>query len=94
MDDLDLAIARRTAANPAYPNLLDSEVRRQRLIRRLVEVRKANGLTQEAVAHAMAVGQSVVAEIESGKTDIRYSTLDRYADAVSQHQLHLEAVGE
>lgn len=92
MDDLDLSIARRTSANPEYPNLLTAEVRRQRLIQQLVEVRKANGLTQEAVAEAMDVGQSVVAEIESGRADIRYSTLDRYADAVSRHQLHLEVV--
>ncbi len=92
-DDLDLSIRRRLAANPEYRHLLDAEVRRQRLIRHLVEVRKANGLTQAAVAKAMQVSQSVVAEIESGKGDIRYSTLDRYADAVSQHRLRLELVG-
>jgi predicted transcriptional regulator len=62
---------------------LDAEVRRQRLIAELVEVRKANGLTQAAVARTMNVGQSVVAEIESAKADIRFSTLDRYAAAVS-----------
>ena len=92
MDDLDLSIQRRTAANPDYPQQLNAEVRRKRLIRELVEVRKANGLTQAAVANAMNVGQSVVAEIESAKTDIRFSTLDRYADAVSNRRLHLELV--
>ena len=38
----------------------------------------------------MNVGQSVVAEIESAKADIRFSTLDRYAAAVSGRALRLE----
>lgn len=92
MDDLDLSIERRVAADPNYAQSLDAEVRRQRLIRQLVQVRKSNGLTQAAVAKTMNVAQSVVAEIESAKADIRYSTLDRYADAVSHHQLRLELV--
>ncbi len=45
-----------------------------------------------AVARAMRVGQSVVAEIESAKGDIRYSTLDRYAAAVSRDRVGLELV--
>lgn len=92
MDDLDLSIERRAAADPNHAESLDAEVRRQRLIRQLVQVRKSNGLTQAAVAKAMNVAQSVVAEIESAKADIRYSTLDRYADAVSRHELRLELV--
>lgn len=92
MDDLDRSIAERTAANPNYPNLLAAEVRRLDLIARLVAERKANRLSQAAVAKAMNVSQSVVAEIESARADIRYSTLDRYADAVSVHRLRLDLV--
>ncbi|MCZ7536093.1 MAG: helix-turn-helix transcriptional regulator [Acidimicrobiia bacterium] len=73
----DLSIQHRIEANPEYAELPEAEIRRQRLIQRLVAERKANGLTQAAVAKAMRVGQSVVAEIESAKGDIRYSTLDR-----------------
>ena len=90
MDDLDRSIEQRVAADPEYANLLDAEVRRQRLIAHLVEIRKANGLTQAAVARTMNVGQSVVAEIESAKADIRFSTLDRYAAAVTRRQLSLQ----
>ena len=90
MDDLDRSIEQRVAADPGYAELLDAEVRRQLLIAQLVEVRKANGLTQAAVARTMNVGQSVVAEIESAKADIRFSTLDRYAAAVSGRALRLE----
>lgn len=92
MDDLDLSIQRRVDQNPEYQSLLDTETRRQRLIGQLVQVRKDNGLTQAAVAKSMNVGQSVVAEIETAKADIRLSTLDRYAEAVSRRKLRLELV--
>jgi transcriptional regulator with XRE-family HTH domain len=89
VDDLDRSIEHRGAADSEYADLLDAEVSRQRLIAQLVEIRKANGLTQAAVARTMNVGQSVVAEIESAKADIRFSTLDRYAGAVSGRELRL-----
>ena len=38
----------------------------------------------------MNVSQSVVAEIESSKADVRYSTLDRYAEAVTKHKKRLD----
>ena len=66
--------------------------REQRLIGELVAKRKANALTQAAVAKAMNVSQSVVAEIESANADVRYSTLDRYAEAVSKHRKRLDIV--
>lgn len=94
MDDLDLSIQRRIDANSDYPELLDAEVRRQRLIRKLVQERKANGLTQSAVARLMNVRQSVVAEIESARTDLRFSTLDRYAAAVSRRRVRLDLVAQ
>lgn len=89
-DDLNRSIERRVDADPGYVDLLDAEVRRQRLIAQLVHVRKASGLTQAAVARTMNVGQSVVAEIESAKADIRFSTLDRYVAAVTRQELRLE----
>lgn len=90
MDDLDRSIAKRTAANPAYPELLHAEIRRQRLIGTLVAERKANHLTQADVARAMKVSQSVVAEIESARADVRYSTLDRYVEAVTGNRKRLD----
>jgi len=84
VNDLDRSIEQRVAADPEYADLRDAEVRRQRLIAQLVEIRKANGLTQAAVARTMNVGQSVVAEIEFS------ATLDRYAAAVSRRELQLD----
>lgn len=90
MDELDRPISRRAVANSECVDLADTEVRRRRLIARLVGLRKSNGLTQSAVAELMSVGQSVIAEIESGRTDVRVSTLERYAHAVSLGQLQLK----
>jgi predicted XRE-type DNA-binding protein len=89
VDDLDRSIGRRTATNPDYPRLLEAEIRRQRLIERLVELRVANRLTQADVARVMGVTQSVVAEIESTAIDVRYTTLDRYVTAVSRGSARL-----
>ena len=90
MDDLDRSISHRGVEDPEYVDLVDTEVSRRRLIARLVGLRKSNGLTQVAVAELMGVGQSVIAEIESGRTDVRVSTLERYAHAVSLGQLQLQ----
>ncbi len=37
----------------------------------------------------MGVGQSVVAEIESGQIDVRYTTRDRYVSAVNREKARL-----
>jgi len=92
VDDLERSVQKRTVANPKYPEMLAAEIRRQRLISELVAERKANDLTQAAVAAAMNVSQSVVAEIESARADVRYSTLDRYTQAVSKHRKRLDVV--
>ena len=89
MDDLDRAIDRRTVGNPNFPKLLAAETKRLELIDSLVVLRKKNGLSQADVAREMGVGQSVVAEIESGQIDVRYTTLDRYVSAVSRDEARL-----
>ena len=89
MDDLDRAIKRRTTRSRAFPRLLEAETNRLELIDRLVLLRQRNGLSQAVVAREMGVGQSVVAEIESGQIDVRYTTLDRYVTAVSRHKSRL-----
>jgi predicted transcriptional regulator len=89
MDDLDRAIDRRTAKNPDFPKLLAAETKRLVLINSLLALRKKNGLSQADVARAMGVGQSVVAEIESGQIKVRYTTLDRYVSAVSREKARL-----
>lgn len=55
---------------------------RVRLVRELAGRRQAAGLSQTEVAARMGTSQSAVARLESGATDVRASTLERYAAAV------------
>ncbi len=52
------------------------------LVRELVGQRQAAGLSQTTVAARMGTSQSAVARLESGATDVRASTLERYAAAI------------
>src|ERR1700744_3479676 len=56
--------------------------RRAGLVRGLVEQRLAAGLSQTEGAPRTGTSQSAVARLESGATDARASTLERYAAAV------------
>jgi DNA-binding XRE family transcriptional regulator len=81
-DDLDRMVEDYTAANPAFPVLLDSAVRRRELLRELAAQRRERDLSQTEVAVAMATSQSTIARLEAGGSDPRLSTIDRFADAV------------
>jgi transcriptional regulator with XRE-family HTH domain len=52
------------------------------VVRHLAEVRRTRGLSQMDVAERMATSQSAIARLESGRGDVRMSTLQRYADAL------------
>jgi len=68
---------------------------RTRLVRELAEQRQASGLSQTEIAARMGTSQSAVARLESGTTDVRASTLERYAAAVgSQITWKLNRPGE
>ena len=55
---------------------------RSRLVRELARRRQGAGLSQTQVAARMGTSQSAVARLESGTSDVRASTLERYAAAV------------
>ena len=69
---------------PGFREMAMRRMARQRvgLVRELVEQRQAAGLSQTEVAARMGTSQSAVARLESGATDVRASTLERYAAAV------------
>ncbi|HET6449259.1 MAG TPA: helix-turn-helix transcriptional regulator [Conexibacter sp.] len=79
---LDETIARRTAANPEFPQLLEAARRRRDLMRTLAKRRVAQRRSQTAVAAAMETSQSSVARLETTATDAKISTIDRYADSL------------
>lgn len=58
-----------------------SEDRRQ-LVGYLAGQRRAAGMSQTEVAARMRTSQSAVARLEAGDSDVRASTLERYAAAI------------
>jgi transcriptional regulator with XRE-family HTH domain len=69
-----------------FPGFREMAARRHELVRHLEERRVDLGLTQTEVAARMGTSQSAVARLESGDSDIRLSTLERYAAALG-HEL-------
>jgi transcriptional regulator with XRE-family HTH domain len=72
---------------PLLPGFREMALRRmaeQRavLVRELAAQRQVAGLSQTEVAARMGTSQSAVARLESGTSDVRASTLERYAAAV------------
>ena len=67
---------------PLLPGFKELAQRRRALADELVERRIAVGLSQTEVAARMGTSQSAVARLESGQSDVRLSTLERYAAAV------------
>ncbi|MEM9616250.1 MAG: helix-turn-helix transcriptional regulator [Actinomycetota bacterium] len=64
---------------PGFSEMADGT---EALIGRLSELRRSRGLSQTAVAARMGTSQSALARLESGQTDLRLSTLARYAEAL------------
>jgi transcriptional regulator with XRE-family HTH domain len=55
---------------------------RSGLVGELVALRQAGGMSQTEVAARMGTSQSAVARLEAGTSDVRASTLERYAAAI------------
>lgn len=68
---------------PSFPGFREMAERR-RLLGELVATRQELGWSQTAVAARMGTSQSAVARLETGTTDVRLSTLERYAAAVGR----------
>ncbi len=78
-----------------FPGFREMAARRQQLVCELEARRVSLGLTQTDVAARMGTSQSAVARLESGEADVRLSTLERYAAALSHKlQWHLTPVEE
>jgi ribosome-binding protein aMBF1 (putative translation factor) len=78
-DDLDAFIAKRTAMNPEFPELVKAIVETRRLVRELAAERERQGFSQEKVAAALGTKQPNVARLERGAVDPKHTTLVRYA---------------
>lgn len=67
---------------PVLPGFKEMGARRRALAGDLVARRTSLGLTQTEVAARMGTSQSAVARMEAGDSDLRLSTVERYAAAV------------
>jgi len=72
---------------PLLPGFREMALRRmtderRRLVADLTTQRRSAGLSQTEVAARMGTSQSAVARLEAGDTDVRVSTLERYAAAI------------
>ena len=83
-DFVDEMIAEFTAPDANFPQLLAEEVQRRELIHDLTALRAAHGLSQRAVAQCMDTSPSAVARLEAGASDVKLSTLQRYAAALGK----------
>ncbi len=83
-DFLDEIMARGTAENPEFPQLVDAALERRRLLRTLAYEREQLGLSQSEVAAMMGTSQPAVARLESGEVDARVSTIERFAAALGR----------
>lgn len=69
----------RRSVFPGFTSITDETAD---VIGALTAVRLARGLSQTEVAARMGTSQSALARIESGQSDVRLSTLARYAAAI------------
>ncbi|MPZ64867.1 MAG: helix-turn-helix domain-containing protein [Pseudonocardiaceae bacterium] len=74
-------VSPRRTSFPGLQGMLD---RRRALMTELVVTRHDSGLSQTEIAARMGTSQSAVARLERGDTDVRLSTLDRYAAALGR----------
>lgn len=82
---LDHLIELEEEAHPGFGAEVELGVQRRRFLRGLAGVRRRGGLSQAEVAARMGTSQSLVARLESGVSDPKLSTLQRYSAAVGVH---------
>lgn len=69
-------------ARSVFPGFSDMAEDPTELIDRLSALRRSRGLSQTEIAARMGTSQSALARLESGRADVRVSTLARYASAL------------
>ena len=74
--------ADRPRRRSVFPGFREVSERREDLVAELAAARHRLGLSQTEVAARMGTSQSAVARLESGGSDARLSTLERYATAI------------
>ena len=81
LDDLD-DILREAHKDPEAKRLFDEYGRQLEIAYRMLQLRKARGLSQEELAAKVGTTQSNVARLEAGNQNFTIKLLGRFADAL------------
>lgn len=89
MSDLTKYVRARAARDPEFAEGLESGYSDFKVGALLRQAREKAGLTQEQVAERLETKKSAISRIENSAGSIRFSTLERYAQAIGW-QISLE----
>ena len=84
MDDLDQYHQERIQKNPTFWQGEDQRYEEFKLGTLLKEARQQAGLSQEEIAKKLGTTKSVISRMENHAKDIRFSTLEKVAQAVGK----------
>ena len=91
MSDLQKYKNKRMVENPEFWKGYDKRFETFQLGVLLKQARMEAGLTQEQIALELQTTKSVISRMENHATDIRLSTLEKFAKAVGRH-IHVALV--
>ncbi len=91
MSDLQKYKNKRMKKDPAFWKDYDKRFETFRLGVLLKQARIEAGMTQEQIAQQLQTTKSVISRMENHATDIRLSTLEKFAKAVGR-QIHVALV--
>jgi HTH-type transcriptional regulator / antitoxin HipB len=84
MSDFQKYKKKRAKQDPKFWAGYDERLETFKLGLMLKQARLESGLTQEQIAHSLKTTKSVVSRMENHATDIRLSTLEKFAKAVGR----------
>ena len=91
MSDLQKYKNKRVKKDPAFWKDYDKRFETFKLGVLLKQARIEAGMTQEQIAQQLHTTKSVISRMENHATDIRLSTLEKFAKAVGRH-IHVALV--
>ena len=91
MSDLQKYKNKRMKKDPAFWSDYDKRFETFKLGVLLKQARIEAGMTQEQIAQQLQTTKSVISRMENHATDIRLSTLEKFAKAVGRH-IHVALV--
>jgi ribosome-binding protein aMBF1 (putative translation factor) len=84
MSDLNKYIDKRKKQDPEFWKDYDERLETFKLGILLKQARKEAGMTQEQIARELKTTKSVISRMENHATDIRLSTLEKFAKALGR----------